>query len=335
LTGRNPGIRQEEDKFAMRKQFAGLLLILMVMALLPGLAVAQDDEFCEGAPAPRLTPGTTARVTDGPSNNVRSRPNLASSRVGQLPGGAVFTVLDGPQCADGYVWWEIEYQDITGWTVEGIEGEYYLLPALGGEETEDSLVEVAPVAPGWQVYSNSTFGFALSYPPDWVVTEIDHGVLVTGGTYQLTIGARNATEEFNLLTQEIGAGSLAPIDGVQFINQILRVDGRRDRGVVKAFFYVTADGAMEIPVGDLIFALRFDDTREIYDQISLTEEMRETVNQIVESVALGDVPAAAPLVESTEEPPVVDDVNATPEADAMAEGDSGLMPEVIEETNEG
>lgn len=86
--------------------------------LLPGCAM----------PA-RLTAGQTAQVTPGTPNNVRSLPTVGADRVGQLPGGTRLTVLDGPQCVDGFVWWFVESAEITGWTAEGSDGSYWLEPA--------------------------------------------------------------------------------------------------------------------------------------------------------------------------------------------------------------
>jgi hypothetical protein len=73
-------------------------------------------------------------VIAGGANNVRSTPSTQGERVAVLEGGSAFYVLDGPVCADGLVWWQVEYTDdagdfASGWTVEGLDGTYLLQPA--------------------------------------------------------------------------------------------------------------------------------------------------------------------------------------------------------------
>ncbi len=86
---------------------------------------------CPGAPPPRLTVGQTGRVTPGLPNKLRSEPSLNASEVGRAPGEAVFVVVGGPVCADGYTWWQINYNGIIGWTASGTEGEYWVEPYGG------------------------------------------------------------------------------------------------------------------------------------------------------------------------------------------------------------
>ena len=83
---------------------------------------------CPGVLPPRLTVGGQGKVTPGLPNKVRISPSLAAAQVGQIPGDAVFSVIGGPQCGDGYTWWQISYSDITGWTAEGNATEYWVAP---------------------------------------------------------------------------------------------------------------------------------------------------------------------------------------------------------------
>ena len=83
---------------------------------------------CSNAPAPRLTVGAQARVTPGLPNKVRAEPSMAAAQVGQIPGEGVFSVVGGPQCADGYRWWQVSYNGLVGWTASGSGGEYWVEP---------------------------------------------------------------------------------------------------------------------------------------------------------------------------------------------------------------
>lgn len=83
---------------------------------------------CYNAPPARLSPGMQAQVTPGLPNTVRSQP-AGGSTLGQIPGGASFTVLAGPQCgSDGRLWWQVNYNNLVGWTAEGEGTTYWLQP---------------------------------------------------------------------------------------------------------------------------------------------------------------------------------------------------------------
>lgn len=81
--------------------------------------------------APRLQVNTSAYVTPGASNVVRSNPGTGanSTVIGQIPGGEFFYVLGGPQCGnDGRYWYRVDYQGTQGWTAEGETPNYWTAP---------------------------------------------------------------------------------------------------------------------------------------------------------------------------------------------------------------
>jgi hypothetical protein len=67
-------------------------------------------------------------VLPGLSNNFRVQPALGNNVIGQIPGGAVFVVVSGPQCSSGYAWWQVNFNGVIGWTAEGQGSEYWLEP---------------------------------------------------------------------------------------------------------------------------------------------------------------------------------------------------------------
>lgn len=104
-----------------------LRIAIILLALLALAAPAAAQIACPGTLPSRLAAGQQGRVTPGAPNRVRDLPTTAGTRIGEIPGGAVFTVLEGPTCADGYAWWRVNYDGLVGWTAEaGLE--YWLEP---------------------------------------------------------------------------------------------------------------------------------------------------------------------------------------------------------------
>lgn len=82
---------------------------------------------CNSLP-PRLQLGLWGIVTPGLPNTLRSQPTSSSARLGQIPAGGIFQVLQGPVCGGGINWWYVNYNGVAGWTGEGQWGTYWLAP---------------------------------------------------------------------------------------------------------------------------------------------------------------------------------------------------------------
>jgi Tol biopolymer transport system component len=113
-----------------RGGLGGMALILLLLAALPAAGQTGEPVTCPGAPESRLIVGERGRVTPGSPNRMRDQPTTAGADVGSIPGGARFHVLDGPVCADGYAWWQVDYAGVVGWTVEGAGNDYWVEPVL-------------------------------------------------------------------------------------------------------------------------------------------------------------------------------------------------------------
>jgi hypothetical protein len=80
---------------------------------------------------PRLSVGMQARVVAGGiPNNIRQQPGSSSQLLGEIPPGATFNIRGGPSCStlDKLMWWKVDYNGISGWTVEGKGTEYWIEP---------------------------------------------------------------------------------------------------------------------------------------------------------------------------------------------------------------
>ena len=97
-----------------------------------------SDAVCKEARPTRLKIGDFAFISFYPPLNqrVRSGPGTSNSILDVIPVGSAVKILDGPQCADNWVWWKIRVlsSKLEGWTSEGDKDAYWLIPC----ESRDS-----------------------------------------------------------------------------------------------------------------------------------------------------------------------------------------------------
>lgn len=91
-----------------------------------GVTVNNQSAPTDCSLAPRLVPGRQAIVSPGLANRVRSAFSLNAAIVGRIRENDVVDVLEGPVCSEGYNWYRVQNDRITGWTAEGREDEYWL-----------------------------------------------------------------------------------------------------------------------------------------------------------------------------------------------------------------
>jgi hypothetical protein len=128
----------------MSRIFGWVLLVIAVIGSALGTAApahaesigtahssVREQVYCPGTPTPRLVVGQQARVTPGLPNALRNSPGLnytGSVVIGYIPGSGVVTVLGGPVCQDGYLWWQVNFAGQIGWTPEGQGYTYWIDP---------------------------------------------------------------------------------------------------------------------------------------------------------------------------------------------------------------
>ena len=77
-----------------------------------------------------LKVGDRITVLSDPTLRIRTTPALAGAVAGSQPNGATGTIVSGPVTADGYTWWNVNYEnDPDGWTIQGNASQNYLAPA--------------------------------------------------------------------------------------------------------------------------------------------------------------------------------------------------------------
>lgn len=103
-------------------------MVVLSMLMASALILSASRFYAQDCPKPRLEIGGQGRVTPGEPNRMRSTPSTAGEQVGEIPAGSVFDVLDGPECADGFLWWHVEFDGVIGWTAEGNSDAYFAEP---------------------------------------------------------------------------------------------------------------------------------------------------------------------------------------------------------------
>lgn len=84
---------------------------------------------CRGAPATRLSLNREIEVVSRQTVRVREMPSLGGEVLLNISRGEVVTTVDGPVCADGYIWWQIRPDDgPSGWIAEGSSSQYFVEP---------------------------------------------------------------------------------------------------------------------------------------------------------------------------------------------------------------
>lgn len=90
------------------------------------------EQSCPGAPPQRMSPTEKGYVCTQDDNvYLRSEPSRSGNILAGLPPGTLFTVIDGPRCADDWSWWRVSTdQGLDGWVSEGGDNvdPYFICP---------------------------------------------------------------------------------------------------------------------------------------------------------------------------------------------------------------
>ena len=78
--------------------------------------------------AVRLGDRVQVTTEEGKMLSIRDGAGTGSATVARSLPGTQFTVRGGPVRQDGYLWWQLEGEQVKGWAAEGEEGDRWLTP---------------------------------------------------------------------------------------------------------------------------------------------------------------------------------------------------------------
>jgi hypothetical protein len=101
-------------------------------------------------------------------SRVREETNINSRVITVAQAGTVMTVLEGPRCFDGMIWWRVrtrfEVTDtlVEGWVGEGYPGEYWIGPADSPNATGTSIPCARPLS--WRLGTRAAVTYSDGVP---------------------------------------------------------------------------------------------------------------------------------------------------------------------------
>jgi len=122
----------------------------------PPTATPRGRDVCPGALPTRLAVGQSARVVDrGAPVQLRAAPGGDRAIVGSVQPGQMLILVSEPECSGGQVWWQVDYQRLTGWMFEAQNDVYWLEP----------LSDALPASPTPSLAPTPPPGADLDLPP--------------------------------------------------------------------------------------------------------------------------------------------------------------------------
>jgi len=160
--------------------------------------------------------------------------------------------------------------------------------------TPTTVVHPASGWKGWQVYTNTAYGFTFQYPPDWKLEETrntakspntlnGHAVWLTSNTDNdvlLQIAFKRTSEDIMIQRTGVGSGDLISWGKVQFLGSEVERSVLVARGVHMTVMYT---GPGVIQRGDLQFTFNLDTSDS---QLGLSDGVEANADAIVASFQL-------------------------------------------------
>lgn len=135
---------------------------------------------------------------------------------------------------------------------------------------------------GMQTYTNQAYGFTFHFPNTWTLEERANLIKLNHDSTNLVIWYKRTNEQVHIQGTGQAIGKLQTIGIVSFMGQELNRDALIIDNQTKAVFYNNPEAA-EITVGDLVFAIRMDESIPDYAAIDVPEAMQLEADDIVAS----------------------------------------------------
>lgn len=176
-----------------------------------------------------ISVGSRVAVNISPSLRVRDAAALAGTILGEQNYEAEGTVIGGPTTADGYTWWEINYDTAPdGWSIEGTGGAYWLIVAPpGGDTTAPSISVTSPTSgavtnvAGIVVVGTASDAVALAdVKYRWTFPDGTHTDIITAtGTanWSFTVTLQAGSNYFNIWATDTSSNTNAASLGINYV----------------------------------------------------------------------------------------------------------------------
>ncbi len=148
-------------------------------------------------------------------------------------------------------------------------------------------------------YTNDFYGFKFDYPRTWVLTEIDHGVVLMQDSNRLMINFRWANEVIAPFQTGMAAGTPIYSDKISFMNQVVPVYIVELDHKAKYVLY-SEEGA--INVDDLVFIPVLEDLETDYMTLELPETIIAEAALVLGSFERIAATGSNPIVTPAQEP---------------------------------
>jgi len=151
-------------------------------------------------PAPSTKFSINDRVQTAAILNVRSTPSTSGVLLGAQPLGALGTVIGGPTNANGYDWWNINYDNAPdGWSVENFLNKVTLIPTLTLSANPTSVASGQSSSLTW----SSTSATSCTASNGWSGTKSISGTQVISPVTTTTTYTLSCTDTGGSATQSV------------------------------------------------------------------------------------------------------------------------------------
>jgi hypothetical protein len=139
-----------------------------------------------------ISVGSRVQVNISPTLRVRDSAALAGTILGDQNYEAQGTVIGGPTTADGYVWWQINYDTAPdGWSIQGSGSTYWLIVTPGGD-TNAPTITVTSHTDGMRTNTPSQI-IAGTASDDGGIAEVTYIWRLPDGTTTIATNATGTT----------------------------------------------------------------------------------------------------------------------------------------------